>query len=24
LRDDLLENDILIEDTPTGTVWRKK
>ena len=24
LRNDLLENNILIEDTPSGTVWRKK
>ena len=24
LRDYLLENNILIEDTPAGTVWRKK
>ena len=24
LREYLLENNILIEDTPTGTVWRKK
>ena len=24
LRDFLLENNILIEDTPAGTVWRKK
>ena len=24
LRNDLLEKNILIEDTPSGTVWRKK
>ncbi|HIF03155.1 MAG TPA: cysteine--tRNA ligase, partial [Nitrospinaceae bacterium] len=24
IREILLENDILIEDTPNGTVWRKK
>ena len=24
LRNDLLENNILIEDTPSGTVWRRK
>ena len=24
LRNDLLEKNILIEDTPSGTVWRRK